>query len=175
MNAMIVIEENCHQLAEVRGKLRKKFEAKQKAQMALDAEHNEAIRVLQMECNTARSTLMTNLGSGRELFKKPKSREFHGITVGFKKCQDKLTMPDETLLVDRIEKLLPAKQAETVLDRSVSIIKDAFKKLPREILQKLGCSVVSGADKPVVHTADDDIETLVQKSLGDGATAEATN
>jgi hypothetical protein len=165
---MIVIEENCLQLAEVRGKLRKKFELKQKAQMVLDAEHNEDIRKLQTECNAARSTLLANLETSRDLFNKPKSREFHGITVGFKKGQDKVTSPDEAILVDRIEKLLPAKQAETVLDRSVTIIKAAFNKLPREILQKLGCSVVSGADKPIVHANDDDIETLVQKSLGDG-------
>jgi hypothetical protein len=76
-------------------------------------------------------------------------------------------MPETTILVDRIEKLLPAKQAETVLDRSVSIIKTAFKKLPRELLQRLGCNIVSGADKPVVRANDDDIEALVQKSLGE--------
>ncbi len=76
-------------------------------------------------------------------------------------------MPEDTILLDRIEKMLPAKQGETVLDRSVRIIKAAFKKLPGEVLQKLGCKITTGGDKAVVRANDDDIETLVQKSLGD--------
>ena len=114
-----------------------------------------------------RATLLSNLEAGREFFKKPKSRAFHGITVGFEKQRCSLLMPDESILVDRITKLLPAPQAESVLDRSVSLIKAAFKKLPRETLQKLGCSLMSGADRPIVHTNDDDIEALVQKSVGE--------
>jgi len=166
-----VIESNCRDLAELRGKLRKKFEAKQKAQLALDAEHNPGIRELQAQCGLTRAALLANLVAGRELFVKPKTREFHGITIGFEKERDSVTLPDDAILVDRIEKLLPAKQAETILDRSVKIIKAAFKKLPREILQKLGVQIVAGADKPVVHTNDDDIETLVTKSLGETAEA----
>lgn len=167
ITSIATIEDNCHDLAVLRGKLRKKFEAKQKAQSALDAEHNPDIRVLQEQCGAARAALLANLAVGRELFVKPKTREFHGITVGFEKERDSITVPDDKILVDRIEKLLPAKQAETVLDRTVKIIKNAFKKLPREILQKLGCQIVAGADKAVVHANDDDIETLVQKSLGE--------
>jgi hypothetical protein len=171
---MNIISGYCHNLMEARLKLRKKYEAKQKAIAAINAEHDEAIRELQTECTTIRAGLISNLESSREFFKSPKSRVFYGITVGFKKGQDKVTLPtDETILVKRVETMLPAKQAETVLDRSVTIIKAAFKKLPRDLLQKLGCSIVTGADEVVVHTADDDIETLVQKSLGDGATAEA--
>jgi hypothetical protein len=166
MTPIETIEYNCRDLAELRAKLRKKFELKQKAQNALDSEHNPGIRELQEECNLARAAILANLAVGRELFLRPKTREFHGITVGFSKSQDKVELPDEKILVDRIEKMLPAKQAETVLDRTVKVIKTAFKKLPWETLQKLGCSRVSGADKAVVHTNDDDIETLVEKSLG---------
>lgn len=169
MNPMMMIENNCRDLADLRGKLRKKFEAKQKAQSVLDAEHNPDIRVLQQQCNQARAALLANLTGGREYFVKPKTREFHGITVGFEKERDTVTLPDDKLLVDRIEKLLPAKQAETILDRTVKVIKAAFKKLPREVLQKLGCQVVAGADKAIVRANDDDIETLVQKSLGETA------
>lgn len=161
-----IIEANCRDLADLRAKLRRKFEMKQKAQNALDSEHNPDIRELQERCNSARAAILANLAVGRELFLRPKTREFHGITVGFTKAQDKVEVPEEKILVDRIEKMLPAKQAETVLDRTVTVIKSAFKKLPWETLQKLGCSRVSGADKAVVHTNDDDIETLVQKSLG---------
>ena len=47
----------------------------------------------------------------------------------------------------------------------------AFKKLAWETLQKLGCKRIAGADKAVVRANDDDIEALVNKSLGSSATS----
>jgi hypothetical protein len=164
---LTLIETHCRALAAQRGQLRKKFEARQKAINNATRNFDAEIRALQNDCHHTRAALLASVSVGRDLFVKPKTREFAGITVGFVKAHDTLTLPDDALLVDRIERLLPAKQAETVLDRSVKIIKDAFKKLPRELLQQLGCSVVSGADKPVIRANDDDIETLVQRSLGD--------
>jgi len=166
MNPETIIEANCRQLAESRGRLRKKFEARQKAINDATRQFDQEIRELQGECHGTRAALLASLASARDLFVKPKTREFAGIVVGFEKGRDKVTLPDEALLIDRIEKLLPAKQAETVLDRTVSVIKVAFKKLPRELLARLGCSIVTGADEAVVRPNDDDIETLVQKSLG---------
>jgi hypothetical protein len=167
MNTLNIIEGNCKTLAEQRAHLRRRYEAKLKAMLAVNAEHDEAIRRLQAECTVTRAALLANLEAGRELFKKPKSRGFHGITVGFEKQRCTVTMPEESILVDRIAKLLPAAQAESVLDRSVSLIRAAFKKLPRETLQRLGCSVVSGADRPIVHANDDDIEALVERAVGE--------
>jgi hypothetical protein len=167
MNNIELIESTCAALAKARAELRKKHEAKLKEQRVLDAKHNDGLRSSQQLCGDLRATLLNVLENSRAEFTKPKSREFSGITVGFEKQRGSVTMPDEKILVQRIEQLLPKSQAETLLDRSVSIIKAAFKKLPTEILQKLGCNVVSGADKAVVRANDDDIETLVQKSLGE--------
>lgn len=167
MENIQLIETTCAALAKARSELRRKHEAKQRQQRLLDGEHNDGLRESQSQCAELRTTLLRQLETARDEFKKPKSREFHGITVGFEKERDTVLMPEEKILVDRIEKMLPAKQGETVLDRSVKIIKTAFKKLPKDILQKLGCTITSGGDKPVVRANDDDIETLVQKSLGD--------
>ena len=166
MNPLTTIETNCRHLAALRGQLRKEFEARQSAQNALDAAHNPAIRGLQEQCQTLRATLLGNLATCRDLFLKRKTQEFHGITVGFEKERDSLTLPPEEILADRIEKMLPADQSKALLDRSVKVIKNAFKKLPLEILQKLGCSVIKGGDKSIVRANDDDIEALVHKSLG---------
>lgn len=163
------IEDHCRDLANLRGKLRLKFEARQKAINAIAAEHDAGIRTLQTECDQRRNTLLAGLNGGRELFQKRKTRVFHGITVGFVKGRDKVIAPDDAILVNRIKKMLPVAQAETLLDRSVRIIKDAFHHLPPDIFQKLGCSVVTGADRPVVRANDDDIEALVQKSIGETA------
>jgi hypothetical protein len=165
------IEQNCRDLAELRGKLRRKYEARQKAMNAIAAEHDAQIRNLQIECDHTRATLLAGLAEGRELFLKRKTQVFHGITVGFVKDRDKVIAPDEAILVQRIEKMLPAAQAETLLDRSVRVIKDAFTHLPADLFQKLGCSVVTGADRPVVRANDDDIESLVQKSIGEAMSA----
>jgi len=168
-NTLNTIENHCQVLAEQRARLRRRFEARQKALLAVGAEHDEGIRSLQAECGGTRAALLAELEAGREFFKKPKSRTFHGITVGFEKARCAVLMPEESLLVDRIEKLLPAAQAEAVLDRSVSVIRAAFKKLPRETLQRLGCSVVTGADRPVIHAQDDDIEALAGRTVGGGS------
>jgi len=169
MQVMNIIEDNCRDLANSRARLRKLFEARQKAVNLATREYDANIRIIQNDCAASRASLLANLQTGRDLFVKPKTREFAGITVGFEKERDAITLPPEEILVDRIEKLLPAAQGKTLLDRSVSVIKAAFKKLPKDILQKLGCNIVSGADKAVVRANDDDIETLVQKSLGEAA------
>lgn len=170
MNILELIETKCVALAEVRAKLRKKDEGYKKALRAVDAEHNGDRRALLDQCGELRATLEALVEQARPDFlkpKQPKTRTFCGITVGFEKTRDSVTMPEEPVLVERIEKMLPASQGKTLLDRTVTIIKAAFKKLDQPTMQRLGCSVVSGTDKAVVRTSDDDIETLVQKSLGE--------
>lgn len=167
------IKSTCQKLAEARAKLRRRYEEKQKAILAVNKAFDDDLHDLQLNCSQLRCSIVAFVETSRSEFTSPKTREFSGITVGFEKERDRVIPPDESVLVDRIEKMLPAKTAETLLDRSVSIIKNAFKKLPKDVLQKLGCSFVSGADKPVVRANDDDIETLVQKSLGDAATPES--
>lgn len=172
--SMIIIEHNCRDLAEQRARLRKKYEAKQKAILAVNAEHDAGIRELQDNCNAARAALLCNLQGGRELFRRPKTVTFHGITVGYEKGRDSITMPDDSILVSRIQTMLPAAMGKTLLIPSFTVIKTALKNLPAETLQRLGIEQTSGADKAIVRAKDDDIETLVQKSLGDGQATPAT-
>lgn len=169
MTPIELIETNCAALAKARAELRKRHEAKQKAQRLIDAEHNEGLRKYQQLCTELRGTIEALVEQARPDFlkpKQPKTRTFSGIEVGFEKERDSLLKPDEATLVRNIEQMLPAAQAKTLLDRTVTVIKNAFKKLDRPTLQKLGCSVVSGRDKAIVRTNDEDIETLVMKSLG---------
>lgn len=164
------IESLCKNLAAERAILRRRHEAKQKEQRALDARHNDGLRESQQVCGELRVFILAKLEHSRADFKKPKSREFHGITVGFEKERDTVIPPEPDILIQRIEQMLPAKTAETILDRSVRVIKAAFKKLPTADLQRLGCNIMTGSDKPVVRANDDDIETLVQKALGEAGT-----
>lgn len=173
MNTIANIETQCRELSALREQLRHKFEARQKAVRLATAVHDDGIRALQDQCTARRDELIASLRAARDQFKQRKTLEFAGITVGFEKERDRLLLPPDDLLVDRIEKMLPATQADTILDRTVKVIKSAFKKLPPELLQKLGCSRVAGADQPVVRAADDDIELLVRKSLGSPAGAAA--
>jgi hypothetical protein len=167
MQALNDIQTNCVQLAELRGRLRKKFEARQKAVTAAVATCDQDIRALQAQCSEARGALLVHLTAARDLFNKPKTREFAGITVGFEKERDSVALPPDEILVDRIEKMLPPAQTSSLLDRTATVIKNAFKKLPAETLQKLGCSIIRGGDKAIVRSNDDDIEALVSRSLGE--------
>ena len=170
MTTIELIETQCAALAKSRAELRKLHEAKLRDQRLLDGRHNEGLRESQETCAELRATIETLVEQARPDFlkpKQPKTRTFCGIEVGFEKERDSLLKPEEGVLVKNIEQMLPAAQAKTLLDRTVTVIKNAFKKLPKETLQQLGCSVVSGHDKPVVRTSDEDLETLVMKSLGD--------
>ena len=171
MNALTEIENACRELSDYRAQLRRRHETRMKAIREIDTQHAPELRRLQERCGIVRESLEALVDQARPEFRKPKTREFHGIVVGFEKCRDTIEMPEDTILIDRIEKMLPAKQGETVLDRSVRIIKAAFRKLPQDLLQKLGCKITTGGDKAVVRSTDDDIETLVQKSLGEAAPA----
>lgn len=170
MTNIELIETNCAALSKARAELRKKHEAKLREQRLLDGRHNDGLRESQKQCAELRATIESLVEQARPDFlkpKQPKTRTFFGIEVGFEKERDSLIKPDEAVLVRNIEQMLPAAQAKTLLDRTVTVIKNAFKRLPVDTLQKLGCSVVSGRDKAIVRASDDDIETLVMKSLGD--------
>jgi len=98
MQALNDIQTNCVQLAELRGRLRKKFEARQKAVTAAVATCDQDIRALQAQCSEARGALLVHLTAARDLFNKPKTREFAGITVGFEKERDSVTLPPDVEL-----------------------------------------------------------------------------
>lgn len=170
-----LIKKQCAELNRMRGLMRQIHEAKMKTIARITEKPDKELRELQFDCAALRNQILENVESARREFVKPKTHDFGGITVGFEKTRDSIIMPDEKILIKRIEELLPAKQGETVLDRSVALIKVAFKKLPAADLQKLGCQIVSGADKPVVRANDDDIETLVHKSLGDATETKGKN
>lgn len=170
MTTIELIETNCVALAKARAELRKRHEAKLREQRLLDGRHNDGLRESQQQCAELRVTIETLVEQARPDFlkpKQPKTRTFFGIEVGFEKQRDKVLMPEEATLVKNIESMLPASQAKTLLDKTTTIIKAAFKKLDQATHQKLGCRVEIGCDKAVVRTSDDDIETLVQKSLGE--------
>jgi len=165
------IETTCKELSNLRAQLSRRYETRLSALRALDEQHSPEINRLQERCGALRASLENLVEQARPCFARPKTREYHGITVGFEKARDAIAMPDETILVGRIEKMLPAAQGETVLDRSVRIIKQAFKKLPRETLQKLGCSFIAGADKVIVRAQAGDIEAIVQPTAATTITA----
>lgn len=170
MTTIELIETNCAALNKARAELRKLHEAKQREQRLLDGRHNAGLRESQRQCAELRATIEALVEQARPEFlkpKQPKTRTFFGIVVGFEKERDSILKPEEAVLVKNIEQMLPAAQAKTLLAKTTSVIKAAFKKLDRATLQKLGCAMVSGRDKAVVRPNDDDIETLVMKSLGE--------
>lgn len=167
MNTMAQIENACRELSVCRSQLRRRHELCLQAVRSAQAGHSAELRRLQERCGALRAALAGLVEQARPEFQRPKTREFHEITVGFEKARDTIEMPAEALLVERIEQMLPPEQGETVLDRSVSVIKSAFRKLPPAILRQLGCRITSGGDQPVVRAKDDDIELLVQRSLGE--------
>lgn len=161
------IEDNCAHLARVRARAQRLMDAVERKRAAVLADHAAEIRDLAEELVASRGNLELAVQYGRQFFLKPKSQIFHGIEVGFEKERDTLQVPEDEVLIPRIETLLKAKAAGLI--RNVkSIVREAFKQLTTAEKQMLGCRVVRGADKVIVRAeVKSDVEKFFAACAGD--------
>lgn len=122
----------------------------EREQQAVINAHAKELDALARELQEAHDALDARVRDGRQYFRKPKTQTLHRVVLGFEKSRDKVEYPDDEVLIPRIEALLKAK-ASTLIHTVKTIVKDAFKRLPRTELQMLGCRFVSGADEVVIR------------------------
>ena len=123
-----------------------------------------AIKVAAGEAKDARAALNTVLLENVDLFVKPKSRTFHGITVGFRKKVGSLTWSDVTAVLKLIKKHF-AEKKDLLIKTTEAPVKDALAQLSGDELKKLGISVEKDTDEVVIKTTDGEVEKLVDALL----------
>lgn len=112
----------------------------------------------------SRLRLAEMIADAPELFVKPKSRESHGLRIGYRKDKDAWIWPTMEELVRRVRNRLDASIAEAMIQTTESIQKGG---LTPEIRDLLGIPFRSGVDRVTIEQLDGEVDNLIAAMLGD--------
>ncbi len=163
------IQTLCQTYALSRAQLTAQVAALEKEIEAAKANHLQGIREGAQAAVEHRDALLAAIEAGRELFKRPRSRIFHGVKVGYAKLKGKVEWDDEDAVVKRIRKLLPKVQADLLIRIKESVHKPAVYDLTAGDLKRLGIKIVGNGDRAIANPIDTDIDKLVDALIGDAA------
>lgn len=125
----------------------------------------KVIRASAAQAADRKKALNDAVAGSQDIFQKPKTRVIHGVKVGFRKSEGKVMWDDEAKVVARIERLLPAEQAELLLRRETHVHKEGVYDLSVADLKRFGIEIVGAGDVPVVKIAGSDVERIVDALL----------
>lgn len=114
------------------------------------------LRNLAGKVSAARAELIAAIEAHPSLFKRPKTRDFYGIRVGWMKRKGSLKYKDADVLVKRIKTELPD-QVETLIQRKETPVKAALQQLSAAVLKKLGVRVEDDSDEPFIKTRETEV------------------
>jgi hypothetical protein len=157
------IEIACKTYAETRDELRKAMQALQDQVRELSAQHRPEILAALDQAVNARLALESLVESAPSLFVKPRTKQLHGIKVGFRKNEGRVEFAtSEERTITLIREKLP-ELAETLIKTTESVRKSNVKdELGASDLAAIGCSLVGAKDELVVAAADTDTDRLIQ-------------
>ncbi len=121
------------------------------------------LRTRVAETNTTREALLLELAGCPELFAKPRSRQFNGVKIGYRKEKDRLNF-NEAATIRLIRENLEG-QADTLIKTSESVVVDAVANLSDPARGLIGVGVIAGKDKPFVSGGSTDLSKLVSAMI----------
>ncbi len=163
------IQALCQTYALSRALLAEQVAALEKEIEAVKANHLQGIRAGAQAAVEQRELLLAAIEDGRELFRRPRSRIFHGVKVGYAKQKGKVEWDDEEAVIKRIRAQLPKLQAELLIRIKESVHKPAVYDLTAADLKRLGIKIVDDGDRAIANPIDTDIDKLVDALIGDAA------
>lgn len=132
----------------------------------------KAIKSAVGKASARHATLKELIEANPGCFEKPKTQEFHGIKVGYRKGTGGIEFDDADQVVALIEKHLKD-LADTLIKTTKKPIKKALENLDVSDLKRIGCTVEATGDEVVIKPVDGAVEKAVNALLKD-ATEEAT-
>lgn len=118
------------------------------------------IRALFRRTAEDRNNLLTELEANEALFKKPKTRIFHGVKVGFKKRKGTFVLADDGKTIQLIKKHFP-ERADVLIKVKESVVKSALGALNAAALKKIGVQVTADVDEVLVKPVDTELDKLI--------------
>ena len=164
MADMSTIETQAWAYAEARRDLKDKVAAMEAEIAEVRGRHVPAIKDAAAHEAFVKGGLESAVKAGRDLFERPKTRELHGIRVGFRKLVGKLTIADEARTVAAIRRLMPD-QVKTLIKVTEKPVRAALNRLSAAELKRLGVNVGDTTDAVVVEPADGDLDKVVKALL----------
>ena len=129
--------------------------------------HLKSIRAAVAEAREAKSTLHAALTAAPECFDKPRTREFYGVKIGYRKGNGGIDWDDDAKVCALIEKNFPKAQAELLIKTTKKPISKALADLDVAELKRLGCRVESTGDVVVIKSVDSEVDKIVKALLAD--------
>lgn len=161
------IEEAAKFYAEARTELAGEMDALNTEIKALQAKHRSALIAMLDQAVNARAGLEALLNEHPSQFKKPKTRQMHGIKCGFRKAPGKVTFADdEAKVIARIREHLKPK-AKLLIATKESVRKDVLSDLKADELASIGVSITDCGDEVFVKACDTDLDKLIKGLIKD--------
>lgn len=133
----------------------------------VQAEHRLPLIALLDQAANARTGLQDLLQAHPALFEKPKTKQLHGIKIGFRKLPGAVEFADdEATVIDRIREQLRGK-AKTLVAIKETVRKDALKDLSAAELASIGVSIVDCGEEVVIKAIDTDLDKLIKGLAAD--------
>ncbi len=121
----------------------------------------------------AHDELRAAIAEHPELFRKPKTRTFHVIRIGYMKQRGQVVIEDEEAVIKRIRAQLPHEQADLIIRVRESVHKPAVYDLTAADLKRLGITVTADEDVVVIKPVDGEIDKLINALLADAERVDA--
>ncbi len=166
MSDLDTIARQADSYAAARALLAERVTALNEGMAQLRKQHIAGIKRALAKAAEAGATLRDLVQDNPGAFKKPRTRIFNGVKVGFAKGKGGLDIPDDAAVVARIKKLMPEQQDILISVRETPV-KDALSQLDATALKKLGVTIIDAGDRVVVKPVDSDVDKLVDALLKD--------
>ena len=112
----------------------------------------------------AEDELRIAIESNRSLFKRPKSRIFHGLQVGIEKSKGKIKILNPEATIDLIKTHLKAR-FNLLVKTKRTVSKPALRSLSADELKRIGVEVGVPGDVVFVRSVDSDVEKALKALL----------
>lgn len=130
----------------------------------LERKHFPKLRRLAVRLKEARVALVAAVESSPQQFEQPRTVIFHGVKVGFRKGTGKIEWENDAQVVRLIRRHFPD-QFDLLVKTTEKPVKGTLKDLPAADLKKLGVTVESTSDVPVVKPIDTDVDKALRAFL----------
>lgn len=159
--------------AEARANLAREIEELNVRIAELKRERQDKIKAAMRMYNQMDADLRAEIQKApKTLFEKPRTRQLHGIKVGYTKQPGKLVLQfEDARTVELIEKHFPDR-ADVLVRVTKKPNVEALSELPAGDLKRIGAHVADAGDKLVVAATDTDIDKLIKALAGDVALME---
>jgi len=132
---------------------------------AVKEEHLPTIKAALDDAQQFHEGLVDDVDSNRHLFKKPKTRVFHGFKVGLQKKKGALNFADPEKTIELIKKHFPRKKKE-LINTVEKLVKGTIEKLTGKELKSIGATLDKDTDAVYIKSTDKEVDKIMSAMVG---------